>query len=126
MQKEKWMVKSQDSFQKNLEVVEMEVEEKESVLYYRYESKLGPCQVHFESKKNRIVLQRGGAEEIQLELLVDEKTEMQYQNSLYRDTFLVEGISCKGDLNFLEFSYRLLEKTGEPMNEIRIQMKRRM
>lgn len=125
MKVHKWFIKSQDSFAKNLETVLLEVQNKDDVLQYRYKSKLGLCKLRFYRKESRIILEREGEDTMQLELLVGEKTELQYQNSFYQDTFLVEGISCKGDLNFLEFSYCLLEKSGEKMNEIHIQMKRR-
>lgn len=122
----KWLMKRQDSFEKNLEAVLVEVQNIGNVFHYRYESALGLCELKWYQEENRMTLEREGEAAMHLEVLVGGKTELQYQNSFYRDTFVVEGISCKGDLNFLDFSYRLLEKNGEKINEVHIQMKRRV
>lgn len=125
MTQEKWMLRHQDSFEKHFEKMNMIVVQQENLFVYEYESALGLCKIILDQERESLLLERQGEEGLEFRLVVGEKTEMRYQNSLYQNIFLVEGISCKGDLNFLEFSYRLLEETGETINEIQIQMKRR-
>ncbi|EFS28404.2 hypothetical protein [Fusobacterium gonidiaformans] len=122
---EKWMIKSQDTYGKNLEVVNLKEFQQNGVYSYYYDSRLGECELVFFEKENRISLLRKGKNELHLNLQVGRTFEMKYQAEGYQDTFFVRALSCKREEGIFEFSYDILEENGERINQIVIQMKRR-
>ncbi len=122
---EKWMIKSQDSFGKNLEFVDLREFQQNGVYSYFYQSRLGECELTFFEEENRISLSRKGENELFLHLELGKTLEMKYQAQGYQDIFLVRALSCKREEGMFEFSYDILEKSGERINQIIIQMKRR-
>lgn len=122
---EKWMIKSQDSFGKNLEFVDLRAFQQNGVYSYFYQSRLGECELTFFEEENRISLSRKGENELFLHLELGKTLEMKYQAQGYQDIFLVRALSFKREEGMFEFSYDILEKSGERINQIIIQMKRR-
>lgn len=52
---EKWMIKSQDSYGKNLEFVDLKEFQQDGVYSYCYKSRLGECELVFLSKKTEFL-----------------------------------------------------------------------
>lgn len=122
---EKWMIKSQDSYGKNLEFVDLKEFQQDGVYSYCYKSRLGECELVFFEQENRISLLRTGKNELHLNLQLGNTFEMKYQAEGYQDIFFVKALFCKREEGSFEFSYDILEKSGERINQIVIQMKRR-
>ncbi|HEY4534348.1 MAG TPA: hypothetical protein VIG61_09410 [Fusobacterium sp.] len=122
---ERWMIKSQDSYGKNLEFVDLKEFQQNGVYSYCYQSRLGECELVFFEQENRISLLRKGKNELQLNLQPGSTFEMKYQAEGYQNIFFVKALFCKREEGSFEFSYDILEKSGERINQIVIQMKRR-
>lgn len=114
----KFMIKNCDDFgEKNFEVVSGEIKELENSILYRYNSKLGECEIEY--FKDRVIITRKGEIPVLIDINLNKKTEFVYFNSGMKTIFLVEGIYINFDekTNVFEFCYKIYDK-GTEINKI--------
>lgn len=121
---QKFIVKSSDSYNdKNYEMVSGSLISSEQGLIYKYDSKLGQCELKV--SKDRVIISRRGEISTDIDVNLKEKTEFLYKNDQFEKKLFVigESIRIDEDGSLLEISYRLYDGDDE-LNKVNISIKK--
>ncbi len=119
----RFIIKNTDSYgEKSFEKVEGSFHIENDHYIYKYQSKLGECEIVASSK--RVVVSRKGEISTLIDIDLEKVTEFNYVTKEMRKLFKIKGESIKIDENgsLIEFSYKIFEG-NEEMNRITIGIK---
>ena len=119
----RFIIKNTDSYgEKSFEKVTGTFFKKEGESIYRYNSKLGECEIVVTSK--RVVISRKGEISTIIDVDLEKTTEFNYITKEMRKLFKIQGekIEIDDENSKVEFSYKILEGNQE-LNKITIGIK---
>lgn len=121
---QKFIVKSSDSYnEKNYEIVSGSIISDGQWLIYKYNSKLGQCELKI--SEDRVIISRRGEVSTDIEVNLNNKTKFLYKTYNFEKQLFVMGESIKIDeaKGLLEISYRLYDGEEE-LNRVNISIKK--
>lgn len=119
----RFIIKNTDSYgEKSFEKVEGTLHKENDQHIYRYQSKLGECEVVVTSR--RVVISRKGEISAIIDVDLDRVTEFNYITKEMRKLFKIQGekIEIDEENSIVEFSYKIFEG-NEELNRITIGIK---
>lgn len=119
----RFIIKNTDSYgEKSFEKVEGTLSQENGQLIYRYNSRLGECELIVSPR--RVIISRKGEVSAIIDVNLDRVTEFNYVTKEIRKLFKIQGEKIEVDEmnSIIEFSYKIFEG-DEELNRITIGIK---
>lgn len=119
----RFIIKNTDSYgEKSFEKVEGTLSQENGQLIYRYNSRLGECELIVSQR--RVIISRKGEVSAIIDVDLDRVTEFNYVTKEMRKLFKIQGEKIEVDEmnSIVEFSYKIFEG-NEELNRITIGIK---
>ncbi len=119
----RFIIKNTDSYgEKSFEKVEGTLSQENGQLIYRYNSRLGECELIVSPR--RVIISRKGEVSAIIDVNLDRVTEFNYVTKEIRKLFKIQGEKIEVDEmnSIIEFSYKIFEE-DEELNRITIGIK---
>lgn len=119
----RFIIKNTDSYgEKSFEKVEGTLSQENGQLIYRYNSRLGECELIVSPR--RVIISRKGEASAIIDVDLDRVTEFNYVTKEMRKLFKIQGEKIEVDemSSIVEFSYKIFEG-NEELNRITIGIK---